>query len=95
MKISDIPESQGWTGQLSGRNVAIFNSGNKLVVLENVCTHLRCQTNWNGEEQTWDCPCHGSRFKAGGEVLRGPARRPLTSLNFEISNDEIVLEGAA
>lgn len=43
------------------------------------CPHLGCALKWNGEEHSWDCPCHGSRFDEGGNLLDNPANGSLKS----------------
>lgn len=45
-----------------------------------VCPHLGCIVEWNSNESTWDCPCHGSRFDKRGALLCGPANRDLAPL---------------
>jgi len=64
-----------------GKKVAAFRERNgKIHRLSPVCTHLGCLVRWNPAESTWDCPCHGSRFKPSGEVIAGPAEEPLTPI---------------
>lgn len=41
------------------------------------CAHLGCRLEWNPDEQSWDCPCHGSRFGEDGSLLDEPAKHRL------------------
>jgi Rieske Fe-S protein len=64
-----------------GKKRAVFRDENgKFCQLSPVCTHLGCLARWNPAESTWDCPCHGSRFKPTGEVIAGPAEEPLAPI---------------
>ena len=58
--------------------VAVYKSETGQVTqLSAVCPHLGGIVHWNSAEKSWDCPCHGSRFKCTGEVLTGPAVKDL------------------
>lgn len=66
--------------KIDGDNVAAFKDESGHVhAVSAVCTHMGCIVGWNGTDRTWDCPCHGSRFELSGEVIHGPATRPLGS----------------
>jgi glycine/D-amino acid oxidase-like deaminating enzyme/nitrite reductase/ring-hydroxylating ferredoxin subunit len=61
-----------------GTKVAVYrDETGALSILSATCTHMGCLVGWNAAERTWDCPCHGSRFKPTGEVISGPAQSPL------------------
>ncbi|MBI3862340.1 MAG: FAD-dependent oxidoreductase [Planctomycetia bacterium] len=76
-----IPRGEGRVLEIDGQRVACSRDDNgKLCSVSAVCTHMGCIVHWNNAEGTWDCPCHGSRFLATGEVLAGPAEAPLDSV---------------
>jgi Rieske Fe-S protein len=76
--VRELKPGEGLIIGRRGKKVAAFRdpSGN-IHRLSPVCTHLGCLVRWNPSESTWDCPCHGSRFKPTGEVIAGPAEEPL------------------
>lgn len=59
---------------------ALRDEGGTLHELSAVCPHLGCIVQWNHSENTWDCPCHGSRFDRLGHVISGPANADLETL---------------
>ena len=76
--LKNLPRGQGKVLRLRGRKVAAYRDEQGAVTLcSPVCTHLKCIVGWNAAERTWDCPCHGSRFRPTGEVISGPAEEPL------------------
>jgi Rieske Fe-S protein len=55
------------------------DDGGTVHKLSAVCPHLGCIVAWNSTEKTWDCPCHGSKYRADGRVYQGPANSDLSS----------------
>jgi len=77
-EVRNVAPGEGRVIQRNGKSVAVHRTESGDVILVSaVCTHLGCHVRWNRAEQTWDCPCHGSRFTPEGLVLGGPAEEPL------------------
>lgn len=69
--------------------VAVIREGDDIYALSLACTHLGCIVNVTPGELI--CPCHGSIFGRKGEVLKGPADRPLKRLAVEERGEFIVV----
>lgn len=83
-KISPLPDDveikpgEGKIIEANGQRAGAYrDEQGKLHIVDTTCTHMGCELNWNSAERTWDCPCHGSRFSYKGDVIEGPALRPL------------------
>ena len=82
--VNDLPNGTG----------AILNSGLKKVAAYRdergelhthsaICPHMGCVVQWNADEKSFDCPCHGSRFTGKGTVVNGPASSDLSEIKLK------------
>jgi len=75
---SELAPGEGGVIERRGEKLAVFvDKKGEQHLFSARCTHLGCTIGWNPGEKTFDCPCHGSRFSEMGEVVNGPASRPL------------------
>lgn len=73
-----LAPGEGRVERIGGRPVAVAKDAAGVEHRRSAaCTHLGCEVRFNRDEQSWDCPCHGSRFAVDGTVLEGPAVSPL------------------
>jgi glycine/D-amino acid oxidase-like deaminating enzyme/nitrite reductase/ring-hydroxylating ferredoxin subunit len=78
----EVRSGEGKIIKIDGKKVAAYrDEAGTLYCVSPVCTHMKCDVGFNLAEKTWDCPCHGSRFKPDGSVLNGPARDPLEKID--------------
>jgi cytochrome b6-f complex iron-sulfur subunit len=73
---------------LAGR-FYISRTGEGIIALWQKCTHLGCAVPWDEAKGVFHCPCHGSVFSEVGEVMSGPAPRPLDFFPVDISSGEV------
>lgn len=66
------------------RKGAYRDEQGKLHIVDTTCTHIGCEVEWNSGERSWDCPCHGSRFTYTGDVIEGPAEKPLQKYDYKM-----------
>jgi nitrite reductase/ring-hydroxylating ferredoxin subunit len=77
---SHIKKGEGKIVEIHQEKCAVSrDKNNKLNIVSAVCPHMKGIVAWNNAEQTWDCPCHGSRFTAQGHYIEGPAVGDLPS----------------
>ncbi len=68
----------------------VVNRTDAVAVFSSQCPHLGCRVN-RTEGRELVCPCHGSRFDLGGNVVHGPAARGLRSLPFALDRAKAAL----
>lgn len=82
-----LAKGEGRVCSQNGNRVAeCRNAKGQVHRLSAICPHLGCVVGWNAADQTWDCPCHGSRFHSDGSLLAGPAEKGLEPVTPSVSS---------
>jgi menaquinol-cytochrome c reductase iron-sulfur subunit len=75
-------KTSAWVHRVSDKEVVAFAP---------TCTHLGCAFHWEAATKTYICPCHTSAFSPSGEVLDGPASRPLDRYEVKVEDGKLLL----
>jgi cytochrome b6-f complex iron-sulfur subunit len=90
--LAEVPGSRALVAGLAGEPTYLIVNDDggldRMGIVDN-CTHLGCTFPWNGRDQEFQCPCHGSRYAPDGSVVRGPAPLPLKLVQVAVQDDQI------
>jgi nitrite reductase/ring-hydroxylating ferredoxin subunit/flavin-dependent dehydrogenase len=80
----DLDRGCGKVLSINGQRVACSRDrSGRLNYVSAICSHMGCVVHWNNAAETWDCPCHGSRFEPTGKVIAGPAEQGLEKVTVD------------
>ena len=89
----DLPV--GGVLDLPRRRLFVAHSEAGFFAMSSVCTHLGCMVQHHAVakgDEAYFCPCHGSRYDREGNVIGGPAPRPLDRVQLTIDKGKLVVD---
>ncbi len=69
--------------------IVVVDAAGRHTVLSSECTHRACTVDVQGDRIV--CPCHGSTYDRKGDVMRGPAERPLRRYRTQLTGDGVLI----
>lgn len=92
--VNDLEAGQMRVFDVAGTRVSVTSVSGHLYAFDDTCTHMGCSLAAGDlDGTTVTCACHGSQFDvASGEVLRGPAERPVRSRAVTVEGGALSLE---
>ncbi|MDR5730078.1 MAG: ubiquinol-cytochrome c reductase iron-sulfur subunit [Terriglobia bacterium] len=89
-KTITFAQRDGWREVVSAQSVYVSrNAAGQLEVLSAICPHLGCSVSWQQAQDDFFCPCHGSVFKADGQVIAGPSPRGMDRLPIRVKDGKL------
>lgn len=85
--IEELENGHGGVVEYEGEKIGAYKDETGEVFLVSIrCRHMGCQLEWNPDERSWDCPCHGSRYDYRGNLIDNPAQKNVADFS-KIKND--------
>ena len=85
--IKDLPNGHGGVVEYGGFKYGVYKDDEDYSFIVDIkCPHMGCMLEWNPDEKSWDCPCHGSRFDIYGKLIDNPAQEDVNCF-IESSNE--------
>ncbi|MFQ5676747.1 MAG: ubiquinol-cytochrome c reductase iron-sulfur subunit [bacterium] len=81
-----IVKTSPQTGSIILRNLPDVG----IIAVSSVCSHRGCEV--RPMPRSSRCPCHGSEYDELGEVLEGPASRPLQRYEIEETSESLIIK---
>jgi nitrite reductase/ring-hydroxylating ferredoxin subunit len=90
----DVADGEMRVYEVEGARINVTKTGGRLHAFDDTCTHMGCSlANGTLSGTTVTCACHGSQFDVtSGNVLRGPAQRPVRSRTVQVEGDALLVE---
>lgn len=74
--LKNLAKGHGGVVEYDGKKIGAYRDEEGTVfAVSTKCPHLGCELQWNPDEKSWDCPCHGSRFDCRGRLIDNPAMK--------------------
>lgn len=75
-ELAKLPRGHGGIVRIGLKRFACYkDEQGKVYKISARCPHMGCELEWNPDELSWDCPCHGSRYDHRGNLLDCPAQK--------------------
>lgn len=88
--IKSIPSGASFVFKdLKENSIILANTDDGFKAISTTCTHLGCQVLWEPTKNLFVCPCHDAFFDTDGNVVAGPAPKPLEKFEVILDNDNI------
>jgi menaquinol-cytochrome c reductase iron-sulfur subunit len=83
--------TDGWKTSFERATAWVLRKEDEVIAFAPQCTHLGCGYQWDDKKEHFLCPCHASTFSIDGQVLSGPAPRPLDRFDVRVEGSRLWL----